>query len=70
EGKAKRKDFLVISFFQSINKKKKSEGKKEKYLLDLSCYSLKDLKQIIKVITEKNSNIRITKELNDYLNGR
>ena len=71
EGKAKRKDFLVISFFQFSNKKKKRlEGKKEKYLVDLSYYSLKDLKKIIEVITEKNSNIKITKELDDYLNRR
>lgn len=69
EGRVIKKDFLVISFFHS-NKKKKSEGKKEKYSLDLSCYSLKDLKKIIEVITEKNSNTKITKELNDYLNGR
>lgn len=70
QGKTKKKNFLVISFFESNKKKKKSEGKKEKYLLDLSYYSLKDLKKIKEVITEKNSNVKITKELSDYLNRK
>ena len=70
QGKTKKKNFLVISFFESNKKKKKSEGKKEKYLVDLSYYSLKDLKKIKEVITEKNSNVKITKELIDYLNRK
>lgn len=72
KGKDKKgkKNFLVISFFDSNKKKKKSEGKKEKYFINLSYYSLKDLKKIIEVITEKNENVKITKELNEYLNRK
>ncbi|MBE6062404.1 MAG: hypothetical protein E7207_02325 [Clostridium butyricum] len=70
DGKAKKKSFLVISYFESNKKKKKADTKREKYLIDLSYYSLKDLRKIKEVITEKNSNVKITNELSNYLNRK
>lgn len=68
--KNKKKNYLSITFFEHSKKKKKSEGSKEKYLVDLSCYSLKDLKKIKEVITGQNPNVRVTKEFEDYINRK
>lgn len=68
DAKHKKKDFLAITFLEHNKKKKKSEGSKEKYLIDLTYYSIKDMKTIKEIITGKNSNVRVTKEFNDYIN--
>lgn len=69
-SKNKKKNFLAITFLEHNKKKKKSEGSKEKYLVDLSFYSIKDLKKIKEIITEQNSNVRVTKEFNDYIDRK
>lgn len=70
DKKHKKKKFLRITFLENNKKKKKSADSKEKYSIDLSCYSIKDLKKIRDVITAKNPNVRFTKDFNEYINNR
>lgn len=70
DKKHKKKNFLCITFLEHNKKKKKSADSKEKCLIDLSCYSIKDLKKIKEVISQHNPNVRFTKAFDEYINRK
>jgi|GEM_PF-1645386 len=69
EPKTKRKDFFTISIGSNDKNSNRTKNSKiEKYLVNPSNYSAKDLITIKNIITSKNSSVKVNREVEEYFN--
>ena len=69
EPKTKKKDFLTIYFGNNDSKDNRNKDSKvEKYLVNPSNYSAKDLITIKNIIVSQNSTVKVSGEVDKFLN--
>ncbi len=67
DPKTKKKDFLTICFGNNDSKTNRNKDSKlEKYLVNPSNYSSKDLITMKNIIVSKNSNVKVNSEVNEF----
>lgn len=68
EAKDRKKDFFVITYRETSNKKKNNRNEKvDKYYLSTSYYCSNDFKIIRDVIKSRNPEVKLTENLSKYI---